>query len=98
MPLDPSIPLSFKAPEATSPIANISQIMQMRGLASEVALRNAQTEQAQQNAKDLQVQAEGRRADLTDQNTMRELMSDPATAKQIGSGDLTPLYGKIQQK
>lgn len=89
MPLDPSIPLAFKPTVAAeSPIATVSHLMQMRGMASEVALRNAQTE-------NIEAQAEGRRAEMNEQNIIRDAMKDPEIAKQIGGGDFSALNGRV---
>jgi len=97
MPIDPSIPLSFKAPE--SPLASISQLMQVRGLSSEIALRNAQTEQAQANTGDIQAQALGRQRDLADQQTLQQAMGDADHPEYKGAavkGDFSFLDGKVQ--
>jgi hypothetical protein len=99
MALDPSIPLSFKAPEPASPLASIGQLMQMRGLASEVALRGAQTEQAQANTTDIQAQAQGRQRDLADQQTLQQAMGDadhPEYKAAAAKGDFSFLDGKVQ--
>ncbi len=98
MPIDAQIPLMVRPPQFESPVQTIGQIMQMRDVASQVALRQAQTATAQQNAADLKAQTDQRNRDLTDQNTVQEWMKDPANAYAFGQGKLDGLNGKVQPK
>ena len=96
--IDPQIPLSVKPIDFPNPVQTIGSLMQMRGQVAEVAYKQALGAQAQQNALDIQAQAQQRNRDLADQNTIQEAMKDPDTAAAIAGGDLTSLNGKIQPK
>lgn len=98
MPIDPNIALSVKTPQPESPLTTIGGLMQLKDSISQIALRNAQTQQAQQNSADIQAQAQGRQRDLADQQAIQQAMTDPGQAKAIGAGDLSTLNGKIQPK
>lgn len=98
MPLDSSIPLSFKAPEPQSPVATVGQLMQMRGLASEVALRNAQTEQAQQNTQNIAAETAAKNLDLHDANYLQKAGLDPETHAALALGDTSRVSGHVQLK
>lgn len=98
MPLDPSIPLSFKAPEPTSPLSSISQLMQVRGLSSEIALRNAQTEQAQQQSQNIAAEAQQKNMDLRDANYLQKAGLDPDTHAALALGDTSRVSGHVQLK
>ena len=73
-------------------------IMQMRDMASQMALRNAQTQAAQQQAANVQAEAQQRNRDLADQNTLQEAMKDPGAYAKLMTGDVGPSNGKVQPK
>lgn len=98
MPIDSSIPLSFKAPEVASPLTSIGQLMQMRGLSSEIALRNAQTEQAQQQSQNIAAEAQQKNMDLRDANFLQKAGLDPTTHAQLALGDTSGVSGHVQLK
>jgi hypothetical protein len=98
MALDPTIPLSFKAPEVASPIVSISQLMQVRGLSSEIALRNAQADQAQQNTQNIAAETQAKNMDLHDANYLQKAGLDPATHAQLAVGDTSGVSGHVQLK
>lgn len=93
MPIDPSIPLSVKTPEPISPLATIGGLMQMREMASQIALRTAQTQTQQQQAQDIAQQAAQRERDNQSANSLRDLMKDPAIYTKVAKGDYSPIYG-----
>lgn len=77
MPLDPSIPLSVRPPEATvSPFQSLGALMQMRGQASEIALRQAQAQQAAAQTANIQAQEEDRQRKLRDQQQLQSIAKD----------------------
>ena len=92
MPVDPNIALSVQTPPPVSPLQTIGSLMQMRDTASQIALRNAQTQQAAAQTGDIQAQAQQRQRDLQSWNDLRELLKDPQVQKTLGSGDYTPVY------
>lgn len=95
--LDAAIPLQVKEPSVASPIATVGQLMNIRDMASQVGLRNAQTLHAQQEAETIAAQAEQRRRDLADQNIIQQKMRDPKVTEKIyGNVDLSDLAGQIQ--
>jgi hypothetical protein len=72
--------------------------MSMRDVASQVKLREAQIQTQQQQAADIQAQAEQRQRDLADQNTFQELQRNPDVNARIHTGDFSDFEGKIQPK
>ncbi len=78
-----------------SPVQTIGSLMQMRGQVAEVAYKQAQAEQARQNALDIKAQADQRNRDLADQNTIQEMLKDPSAAPLLAKGDTSPLNGKV---
>ena len=95
-PLNPSIILASNNPPPVGAVQSMGLMMQQRQLASENALRAAQTTQAQQQTADLAAQAQIRNRMLADQATIQQQMGDPNFSKAIGAGDLSSLYGKVQ--
>ena len=89
MPIDAAIPLQVQPPP--SPLGTIGQLMNIRDTASQVALRNSQQQE-------FQAQADQRKLDLADQNTIQEAMRDPAVTEKIYAGDVSSLAGKVQPK
>lgn len=98
MPIDAQIPLMGQQPQFASPVQTIGALMQLKGQTAEIALRQAQAEQAKQVAADDAFKAEQARRDQADQNTLQEAMSNPDIAPKIARGDLSDLYGKVQDK
>ena len=82
------IPLQIQTPQPTSPLQTLSAVMGIRGQQSEMALRQAQTQ-------DIQQQAQIRQRQLADQETARQWFSDPANHDALKTGDLSDLYGKM---
>ena len=56
MPIDPQIALSIRPPELQSPLQSMGQLMQMRDTASQIALRNQQVQQSQQQQQLIQAE------------------------------------------
>jgi hypothetical protein len=98
MPIDPNIALSVKTPEPTSPLQTVGSLMQMRDMASQIALRNAQTQTQQQQSQTIGAEAQQRQRDLADQNTVMEGMRDPTISAKVHTGDFSDFEGKIQPK
>lgn len=100
MPLDPQIPLQVNIPQQApmSPLASIGQLMQLRGIDSEIALRNAQAQQAQQQSQNVAAEARQRQRDLADQNYLQQASLDPDIHKRLALGDTSPIAGKVQIK
>jgi hypothetical protein len=90
-----TIPLQGVVPQSPSPISTLGQLMQIRDAGSQIALRNAQTQQAQQQATDTAAQAAERTRSLHDQATIQQAMKDPGTAYDIAAGKLDSLQGKV---
>ncbi len=90
------IPLQVQAPAPTSLLSSVGAFQNIRDQISQIALRHAQTEQANQQAQEYQVQAAQRNRDLADQNTVQEVEKDPGSYAKIASGDLSPVIGKVQ--
>lgn len=93
MPIDPSIPLAVKVPEQPSPIQTIGGLMQVRDAASQIALRNAQTAQSQQQTADIAEQTQQRQRDNQSWNQVQTLLRDPDVQGKLGKGDLSPILG-----
>jgi len=98
MPIDPNIALSVQTPQPPNLIQNVGQVMQMRAMGSELALRAAQTQQAQQQTQDIAAQAQQRNRDLADQNTLQQTMQNPDAYSRLMTGDMTPIAGMVQPK
>lgn len=93
------LPLEFKP---TVPLAqggvNVGQLMQARGLASEIALRSAQTEQAQQQSQNIAAEAQAKNMDLRDANYLQKAGLDPAMHAALALGDTSGVSGHVQLK
>lgn len=93
------LPLQYHpTTELQSPSATIGQLMQARGLASEVALRNAQTEQAQQQSQNIAAEAQQKNMDLRDTNYLQKAGLDPAMHAALAVGDTSGVSGHVQLK
>jgi hypothetical protein len=94
--IDPQIALQVRPPAPPeSPIKSFGDLMQIRDIASQVQLRQAQTEHAKQQAAEQQAIADAKRRDINDQRLIQQTMANPDYAKAIGSGDLSVLHGKV---
>ena len=85
MPIDASIPLQVKTPEIASPLQTVGGLMQMRDMASQIALRNQQTQ-------DVQAQAAQRQRDLKSWSDLQEKIRDPETQKRMAVNDYSDVY------
>lgn len=92
MPIDPSIPLAVKVPEQASPIQTIGGLMQVRDAASQIALRNAQTQASQQQAADVAEQTAQRRRENQSTLQLQELMKNPDVQSKAAAGDFSAIY------
>ena len=92
------IPLQVQTPQPQGPLQTIGQLASVRDAISQIGLRNAQTQAAQQQAQDIAAQAQQRNRDLADQNTIQQAMQDPAANARIHTGDYSDVAGKIQPK
>ncbi len=90
------IPLQVNAPAPSSLLSSVGAFQNIRDQISQIALRHAQTEQANQQAQEYQVQAAQRNKDLADQNAIQEIEKDPTAYAKIAAGDLSPVVGKVQ--
>ena len=96
MPLDPGIILATNPVQAPpDPVNSAAKLMALRGAVAENALRQQQVIQSQAQTQDIQAQADQRRRQLADQNTLQDLLKDPDSASKIFSGDVSPLNGKV---
>ena len=94
-----SLPLALNAPPPPpNPLTSIGQLMSIRDAASQIALRNAQVQQSQQNTQDIAAQAQQRQQDINDQRTVMQAMQDPAVSSRVHTGDFSDLEGKILPK
>lgn len=100
--INAAIPLSVNPPaQPTNIMASLGQLMSIRDAASQIALRNQQTLQAQQQTQNIQAEQQQRNRDLADQDTLQKSLTDPdhpEYAKAAGSGDFSFLNGKVQPK
>ncbi len=87
--------LQIRQPEITSPLTNIGQLMQIRDVGSQVALRQAQTVHAQQQAAEEQAKADQANRELKDQQLTQSLLSDPKNQLALSKGDTSWLAGKV---
>ena len=93
-----SIPLAVQTPQPQSPLASIGQLLSTKDMASQIALRQAQTQQAQAAAADQAAQAAARQRQVKDIQTVQTSLNDPnhpEYATAWGKGDLSFLNGKI---
>jgi hypothetical protein len=93
-----TIPLQVQTPQIASPLQTISGLMSLRGDIANLALKQEQTRQAQQQTQLINAEQQQKNRDLADQNTIQDLMKDPTIGPQIAGGDTSPLLGKIQPK
>ena len=73
-------------PQQQNPLASLSQIMAFKNGMAETELRRQQILQSQSLQAEQQARADQANRDLADQKKIQELMSDPATALDIGNG------------
>jgi len=93
--IDAAIPLQVQSPAPISPIGAVGQLMGIRDMASQVALRNAQTQQAQQHSEALAAEAQKRQRLLQGQQDLQRMYQDANTAKEFGAGRFESALGKI---
>lgn len=98
MPLDPQIPLAVRPIDIQTPTQSIGMLMQMRNLASEVQLRQAQVQHAQAQAENERAITEQHNRDLADQKTIQDAYADPVKAKAFGMGDFSSIAPYVQPK
>lgn len=91
MPIDPNIPLSVKPPVFESPVKTVGELMNIRDMSSQIALRQAQTQQATQQSQDIAQQTQQRIRDNQSMNQVRDLLRDPDVQKKVGAGDISPI-------
>ncbi len=85
--IDANIPLAIQSPKPIDPLAAFASVASLRGQMSEIALRQAQAEQARQVARENEALAQQKNRDLSDQNTLQSLEKDPGAYADIHSGD-----------
>ena len=78
-------------PPVEDPVTQYSKVATLGNLMQERQLRQAQMQE-------YQVQADQRKRDLADQDTIQTLMADPDVAAKIHTGDMSPFEGKVQEK
>ena len=71
---------------------NIGQLMQVRDAMSQIALRNAQTQQAQQQAANIEQEAATRRRGLEQQQKAQAVWSDPLNHEKFAQDDYSPFW------
>lgn len=92
MPIDAQIPLSVQPAPAISPMQSIGQLMQLKDVSSQVALRQAQTQHFQQQAEQERAVTEQKNRDLQAVKNLQGLLSDPSSYTKIAQGDYAPIY------
>lgn len=85
-----TIPLAVQTPQPASPLQSISALMQARAQGSEIALRQAQTQ-------DIQQQAAIRQRQIADQNAVMEAYRDPEKAARLATGDYSDIQGQVAE-
>ena len=90
-----TIPLQIQTPQQQSPLQNLGQLMGVRDLASQIALRNQQTQAAAANTQDVQAQAQQRQQQIRDSQTIMQSMQDPDVSARIHVGDYSDLEGRV---
>lgn len=94
-----AIPLSVNPPApAPSLISTLGQAMSIPAALSQVALRNAQIQQAQQATENLKAEQTERNQSIAAQNAVSEALRDPAKSARIHAGDYSDLEGSVQPK
>jgi hypothetical protein len=78
-------------PQITSPVQNLTGLLQAKNLMQQQQLRQSEMQ-------DIQAQADQRTRDIADQNTVQQAMKDPAINAKIHTGDFSDLAGRIQPK
>ncbi len=81
-----AIPLQVNSPQPASPLQTIGGLIGLRGQMSEMALRQAQTEQARQQQQLIAVEQQQKNRDLADQNALGAKMNDPAFTGEFYAG------------
>ncbi len=98
MSVDPNISLQVQAPNIPSPISTVGQIMNIRDMASQVGLRNAQTQQALQQTQSVAAEAQKRQRLLQGETDLQRMYQDPALAGQFAQGKFDAAYGKVPEE
>lgn len=96
MPLDPQLPLMVTGAQPQAPISpmqTIGALMQLRGQASEIALRNAQAQRAAAQEANFQAQEEDRQRKLKDQNNLQKIVKDTL----LGGGTWDDAFDKASK-
>ena len=73
-------PIPLQTPPSALPAAlqTVGGLMSMRDTASQIALRNQQTQQAQEQTKNLKAEAELRNQNLESTKKLQTVLQDPA--------------------
>lgn len=93
-----SIPLMGQQAPISSPIQNVSQILNAKDLASQIALRQSQAAAQQAQTANVQAEAQQRIRDQNDQQVVQQAMQDPAQNIKFHQGDFSGVAGKVQPK
>ena len=93
-----NIPLMTQTPAPFNPMQTIGAIMQMKNAGADVALRQAQARQADQQTADIQAQAAQRNRELQSYNNIQQKLQDPAVQQKIGQEDYSDLYSVADPK
>lgn len=92
MPIDAQIPLMVQTPRIASPLETMGSLMEVRSAMSDIALRNAQAQQAQQQTADIRAQAQQRQRDLDSTRKLQDVLADPANHDALANGDYSPIW------
>jgi hypothetical protein len=93
-----AIPLQVQPVQVASPIQSIGRLMQLKSGMADIALKQQQEKQAEQQTALIDAEQQQKNRDLADQNTIQELMKDPTVGPKIAAGDTNVLLGKVQPK
>lgn len=95
MATDAGIILQTNPVQSIDPIKTVSQLLAVKNAQIENAVRQQQIQQAAAQTQDIQAQAAQRQKEVSDQNTLQEIMRDPVQGPKVAGGDFTPVYGKV---
>lgn len=95
MATDAGIILQTNPVQSIDPIKTVSQLLAVKNAQIENAVRQQQIQQAAAQTQDIQAQAAQRQKEVTDQNTLQEIMRDPVQGPKVAGGDFSGVMGKV---
>ncbi len=87
-----STPLAIQTPQPAGPLVSLGNLLGIKDQLSQLALRGAQTRQAEQAGANLQQEAALKTQEAQGTQRLEKLLGDPANQKAFASGDYSPIW------